>query len=122
MKQKLDLKLKNGGIPFDPYDTNTYQIITYGIHKNQSKRANMTYQKNFDLKVIRSQMLQNKIIRNYQYLFDFTLSKIQILIHQQKQNKMSKLSLTLIFKNVFYLLVSIVFAVITELGGIVSKS
>ena len=82
----------------------------------------MTYQKNFDLKVIRSQMLQNKIIRNYQYLFDFTLSKIQILIHQQKQNKMSKLSLTLIFKNVFYLLVSIVFAVITELGGIVSKS
>ena len=35
---------------------------------------------------------------------------------------MSKLSLTLIFKNVFYLLVSIVFAVITELGGIVSKS
>ena len=44
-----------------------------------------------------SQKQKNKTINDYQYPFKFTLSRMQLFIHQQHHNQISSLSLTLIF-------------------------
>ena len=92
----LYFNLINGGIPFDPHSTNPYHKTSAVQHTNNSNQNICIYQNFLSHRIlIQSQTQQNKTINQSQDSFQFTLSKMQIFIHQQQQNKMSKLSIKL---------------------------
>ena len=90
--------------------------------KKLSKNHNMIYQHLFShWTLIQSQRQKNKTNRHYQEPFEFTLSKMLLFIHQQHQNQMSKLSLTLIFTSDSNLMLLFYFTLVINLGGLEPK-
>ena len=122
LKATLYFNFKNGGMPFDLPSANPYQQTRAGWHKKLPKNHNMIYQHIFShWTLIQSQRQKNKTNRHYQEPFEFTLSKMLLFIHQQHQNQMSKLSLTLIFTSDSNLMLLLYFTLVINLGGLEPK-
>ena len=122
LKATLYFNLKNGGMPLDPHYANPYQQTKPDQHTNKSKQ-NITIYLNFfsHRKLIQIQTQQNKTINYYQYPFKFTLSRMQLFIHQQHHNQISSLSLTLIFTMYLTLFVLFYFPWVLNLEDLYPK-
>ena len=82
-------------MPFNPNDANPYKQKRDGNNANQSKQNIMIYRcLSPQRTLIQSHKQQYKTIKNPQETFELTLSRMQLLIYQEHQNKMSNLSLS----------------------------